>query len=63
MQGDSEKLPFEKLNGEGYTRQEYVAQDMVDGGQCSNYTEAYEVIRSMKSGDVIRTYRGWIKKQ
>jgi len=53
---------FEKLGDGGYSRDQHVAQDLVESGDCSSYDEAYEVLKAMKSGDVVKTFRGHFKK-
>lgn len=58
-----EQRPFENLREGGYSDQKHVAEDLVESGECVDYDEAYAVIKGMRSGDRIRTFRGWFRKQ
>ena len=54
---------FEKVGRSGgYFKDQHIAQDLVEGGKCGSYDEAYELLRGMGSGDVVQTYRGHFKK-
>jgi hypothetical protein len=54
---------YENLREGGYSRKEHIAEDLVEHGDCANYTEAYKVLDGMKSGQVIQTHRGFMKKE
>lgn len=45
-----------------FQRKESVAQQLVGSGNCSNYTEAYAILNGMKSGQIVLTTHGAIRK-
>lgn len=61
---DSSDSTLRKLGHDShYSSKQHVAEDLVEGGTCSSYDEAYEVLNSMRNGDMVKTYRGTFKKE
>ena len=58
-----ERDMFRKVGQGGYSRDQHVAQDLVEGGSCSSYDEAYELLDSMRSGEVVKSFRGHFRKE
>lgn len=54
---------YENLRSGGFSRKEHIAEDLVERGDCKNYNEAFAVLDNMKSGQVIQTHRGFMKKE
>lgn len=55
--------PFKNLRSGGYYDPKRVAQDLVASGQCTSYDEAYAVLATVKSGQIIQTFRGYMQAQ
>jgi hypothetical protein len=62
-ENDSDDQTMQKLGSSTYHGVQGIAQDLVEGGSCSSYDEAYELIQHAQANNgVISTYRGNFKR-